>query len=60
MLEEDVRYFENVSPNAGEGKLQEQCPDTVQEYEESMRVWEEMKDTGNLCTCDTARKRRTS
>ncbi len=60
MLKEDVRYFENVSPNAGEGKLQEQCPDTIREYEESMRVWEEMKDTGNLCTRDTARKRRTS
>ncbi len=30
-----------------------QCRDTVQEYEESMRVWEEMKDIGDLCTSDT-------
>jgi hypothetical protein len=49
MLEEDMRHFESVFSKAVEGELREQCHDT----EESMRVWEEMKDTGDLCTSDT-------
>jgi hypothetical protein len=53
MLEEDVQYFTNASSDIDTGELQEQCSDTVLEYEESMRVWKEMKDTGNLCTSDT-------
>jgi hypothetical protein len=40
-------------PKADEGELREQCRDTVQEYEESMWVWKEMKDTGDLCTRET-------
>jgi hypothetical protein len=45
MLEEDVRYFANVSPNNTDtGELQEQCRDTIQEYGESMRVRKKMKD----------------
>jgi hypothetical protein len=53
MLEEDMRHFESVFPKASKRKLREQCRDTVLEYEESMRVWKEMKDTGDLCTSDT-------
>jgi hypothetical protein len=53
MLEEDMRHFESVFSKAVEGELREQCHNTVLEYGESMRVWEEMKDTGNLCTSDT-------
>ncbi len=40
-------------PKAGEEELRIHRRDTVLEYEESMRVWEEMKDTGKLCTSDT-------
>jgi hypothetical protein len=40
-------------PKADERKLQEQCCETIQEYKESMLVWKEMKDTGELCTSDT-------
>ncbi len=40
-------------PKAGERKLREQCRETVQEYKESLLVWKEMKDTGELCTSDT-------
>jgi hypothetical protein len=40
-------------PDAEEGELREQCRNTVQEYKESMQVWEEMKDTGELSTSNT-------
>ncbi len=40
-------------PDAEEGELREPCHNTVQEYEESIRVWEEMKDTGELSTSYT-------
>jgi hypothetical protein len=53
MLEEDIQHFDNMFLKVGEGKLREQCRETVQEYEESMLVWKEMKDTGQLCTSDT-------
>jgi hypothetical protein len=53
MLEEDMRHLESVFPKAGEKELRIHHRDTVLEYEESMRVWEEMKDTGELCTSDT-------
>jgi hypothetical protein len=46
MLDKDMRHFEKMSPKAGQRKLREQCQETVQEYEESMLVWKEMKDTG--------------
>ncbi len=36
-------------PKASKRKLREQC----REYKESMLVWKEMKDTGELCTSDT-------
>jgi hypothetical protein len=37
ILEKDMWHFKSVFLKAGEGKLQEQCCDTVLEYEESMR-----------------------
>ncbi len=46
MLDKDMRHFEKMSPKSGQRKLREQCQETVQEYEESMLVWKEMKDTG--------------
>jgi hypothetical protein len=48
-----MQHLDSMFPKAGEGKLREQCRETVQEYEESMLVWKEMKDTGELCTSDT-------
>ncbi len=53
ILEEDVLHFADASSDTDTGELREQCCETVQKYEESMRVWKEMKDTGNLCTSDT-------
>jgi hypothetical protein len=48
-----MRQVESEFLNAEEEELREQSCDTVQEYEESMQVWEEMKDTGDLSTSDT-------
>jgi hypothetical protein len=48
-----VQYFSDVSSDTDPGELREQCRDTVQEYKESMRVWKEIKDTGDLCTSGT-------
>ncbi len=53
MLEEDMQQFSHEFPVVDKGELREQCGNTVQEYKESMRVWKEMKDTGELCTSDT-------
>jgi hypothetical protein len=41
------------SPDAEMGELREQRHNTILEYEESMWVWEEMKDTGELDSSDT-------
>ncbi len=48
-----MQQFESEFPKVGEEELREQCSNTVQEYEESMRVWKEMKETGDVCTSDT-------
>jgi hypothetical protein len=48
-----MRHFKSMSPKASKRELREQCHDTVHEYEESMLVWKEMNDTGELCTSDT-------
>jgi hypothetical protein len=53
MLYEDMQHFESMSPKASERELQEQCHETVHEYEDSMLVWMEIKDTGELCTSET-------
>jgi hypothetical protein len=53
MLEEDMQQNKHKFPEADNGELREQCRDAVQEYEESVQVWKEMKDTGDLCTSDT-------
>jgi hypothetical protein len=53
ILEENVQYFANAFSDTDPGELREQCRETIQEYKESMRVWKEMKDTGDLCTSDT-------
>jgi hypothetical protein len=52
-LGEDMQLFMHEFPDAEEGELREQCRNTVLEYEESMRVWEELKDTGKLDSSDT-------
>jgi hypothetical protein len=52
MLEEDMQLFMHEFPNAEKGELREQCRNVL-EYKESMRVWEEMKDTGELDSSDT-------
>ncbi len=38
MLYEDMQHFESMSPKASERELQEQCHETVHEYEDSMLV----------------------
>jgi hypothetical protein len=52
MLEEDMQLFMHEFPDAEKGELRERCRNTVQEYEESMQVWEEIKDTCELSTSD--------
>ncbi len=53
MLDEDMRHLKSTFLKPSERELREQCRDYVHEYEESMLVWKEMKDTGELCTSDT-------
>jgi hypothetical protein len=38
ILEEDMQQFMHEFPDVEKGELREQCRNTVQEYEESMRV----------------------
>ncbi len=40
-------------PDADEEELREQCRNTVLKYEESMQVWEEIGDTGELDSSST-------
>ncbi len=48
-----MQLFMHEFPDAKKGELREQCRNTVLECEESMRVWEEMKDIGKLDSSDT-------
>jgi hypothetical protein len=47
-----MQQFMHEFPDVEKGGLREQCRNTAQEYEESMLVWKEMKDTGELFTSD--------
>jgi type I site-specific restriction endonuclease len=53
MLDEDVQLFMYSFPDADEEEMQEQCRNTVLEYEESMQVWEEIGDTEELDSSST-------
>ncbi len=48
-----MQLFMHEFPDAKKGELEEQCRNTVLEYKELMRVWEEMKDTGELDSSNT-------
>ncbi len=48
-----MQLFMHEFPDAKKGELREQCHNTVLECEESMRVWQEMKDIGKLDSSDT-------
>jgi hypothetical protein len=53
MLDEDMQLFMYSFPDAEEEELREQCRNTVLEYEESMQVWEEIRDTRELDSSST-------
>jgi hypothetical protein len=53
MLDEDKQLFMHAFPDSDEGELREQCRSTILEYEESMQVWEEIEDTGELDSSGT-------
>ncbi len=48
-----MQLFMYSVPDADEEELREQCRNTVLEYEESMQVWEEIGDTGELDSSST-------
>ncbi len=46
MLDDDVSLFMHAFPDADDRELRAHCLSTLLEYEESMRAWEEAKDSG--------------
>ncbi len=48
MLDDDISLFMHAFPNADDRELRAHCLSTLLEYEESMRAWEEAKDSGEL------------
>ncbi len=48
MLDDDVSLFINAFLDADDRELRAHCLSTLLEYEESMRAWEEAKDSGEL------------
>jgi hypothetical protein len=48
MLDDDIKLFMHAFPNADDRELRTQCCNTLLEYEESMRAWEEARDAGEL------------
>jgi hypothetical protein len=47
-LDDDVSLFMHAFPDADDRELRAHCLSTLLEYEESMRTWEEAKDSGEL------------
>jgi hypothetical protein len=48
MLDDDMSLFMHAFPDADDRELRAHCLSTLHEYEESMRAWEEAKDSGEL------------
>ncbi len=48
MLDDDISLFMHAFPDADNRELRAHCLSTLLEYEESMRAWEEAKDSGEL------------
>jgi hypothetical protein len=48
MLDDDISLFMHAFPDADNRELRAHCLSTLLEYEESMRTWEEAKDSGDL------------
>jgi hypothetical protein len=48
MLDDDISLFMHAFPDADDRELRAHCLSTLLEYEESMRTWEEAKDSGEL------------
>ncbi len=48
MLDDDISLFMHAFPDADNRELRAHCLSTLLEYEESMRTWEEAKDSGEL------------
>jgi hypothetical protein len=46
--DDDISLFMHACPEADDRELREHCLSTLLEYEESMRAWEEAKDSGEL------------
>ncbi len=48
MLDDDMALFMHAFPDADDRELRAHCLSTLLEYEESMRAWEEAKDSGEV------------
>jgi hypothetical protein len=48
MLDDEISLFMHAFPDADDRELRAHCLSTLLEYEESMRTWEEAKDSGEL------------
>ncbi len=48
MLDDDIALFMHAFPDADDRVLRVHCLSTLLEYEESMRAWEEAKNSGEL------------
>jgi hypothetical protein len=48
MLDDDIALFMHAFPDTDDRELRAHCLSTLLEYEESMRVWEEVKNSGEL------------
>jgi hypothetical protein len=48
MLDDDIALFMHAFPDANDRELRAHCLSTLLDYEESMRAWEEAKNSGEL------------
>ncbi len=48
MLDDDISLFMHAFPDADDREQRAHCLSALLEYEESMRTWEEAKDSGEL------------
>jgi hypothetical protein len=48
MLDDDIALFMHAFPDADDRELRAHCRSTLLKYEESMRAWEEAKNSGEL------------
>ncbi len=53
ILDDDITLFMHAFPDADDRELRAQCRNTLLEYEESMRAWEEARDAVELDSSST-------